>query len=101
MLHGRIQRLVAKSFAGTDAGHGAPALALDEDLALVAFPGTDFPAVEIIRPQEPFAVPSVLLDGVFHRADRRAHRRGIGIAQPLQQLGKILSFSHEQPGDHQ
>ena len=64
-LH-RVKGLVHHSFLCADARHGAPALGFDENLPFFIRLRANGLAVIVICPQEPFAVPSVLLDSFTH-----------------------------------
>ena len=96
-----VQRFVAEAFFRPDAGHGAPALALDENLSLFAFAGANLVAKIIVGPKEPFTVPAVLFNGSFHSGHSRLYGGGVAIPYPLQELGKIPALGHKQAGDHQ
>ena len=100
---GGIQGLVAQPFPGADAGHGAPALAFDEDLRFVVLFRSDFPAIEIVGPEEPFPVPAKAPDRRLHRCDRFLHGgnlRGRG-ADAGEQLRIVPALHDEQAGNHQ
>ena len=73
ILVGRVQSFVAEAFLRSDAGHGAPALALDEDFSLLALMGADLVAEVIVCPQEPFPVPAVGFHGRFHIGHSRLY----------------------------
>ena len=75
-LLGAVQCLVAETVFQSDASHGAPALALDEDLAFFVLITTYLVAEEIVGTEEPFAVPSMLLHGFAHCVYRLLHTLG-------------------------
>ena len=65
LLH-RVDGLIYHTLVESDASHGTPALALDEDLSFLVLLGTYFIAVEVVGSQIPLAVPTVLLHSLIH-----------------------------------
>ena len=98
----RVETLGNHTFLGTNLGHGTPALALDEDLSLVALVATNLIAIEIVSAEIPLAIPAVLLHSLDHSVDSLLHALGLlGLTQFLAQGNVILTCYYEQTGNHE
>ena len=73
-----VEALGHHTLLGTDLGHRTPALALDEDLGLVALVAAYLAAIVVVGAEIPLAVPAVLLDGGYHGIDGLLHSCRLG-----------------------
>ena len=100
-LH-RVERFVAQSFLQADAGHGAPALTLDEDLAFAVLVTTNLVTVEVVGAKEPVTIPAEFLHGLTHVVDCLVHALSLcGLSEMTAEGGIVASRDDEQSGDHQ
>ena len=84
----------------TDAGQDTEALGLNKDLAFFTFLGTDLVAEGVVGTQEPFAVPAVRENGLFH-GFLLSQNRGRFVCQALElaQIGVFLGVFDEHASD--
>ena len=97
-----VETLGYHTFLGADLGHGAPALALDEDLSLLAFVATNLIAIEVVCAQIPLAIPTVLLNSLDHSVDSLLHALCLGIlTNLLAQSNVVFACYYEESCNHQ
>jgi len=99
-LHG-VKGFGDQSLLFADPGHGAPSVRFDEDLAFAVFAAANFVPVKVIGSEEPFSIPALPFEGLFHSLDMVRDAEGFLFpAQAAAQAGILSAVDHKKPGNH-
>ena len=97
-----VEALGHHAVLGTNLCHRTPALALDEDLGLLALVGTNLTAIEVVGTEIPLTIPAMFLHSLNHRIDSLLHTLCfLGLAKFLAESDIVLASDDEETCNHE